>query len=150
MGKAPEDIALLPPTVNSGSNPDQGPRKFSEIKQSANVTQPDTGIDYHTMTVTQVLPALGAREGGLADQVGAQALLLNGKNEMTPPPKVGLFRRFLGKLFSSFSIILIVSGLLCYIISGITACGSEMCCQRRKGMRCENIYGREGSKPVRK
>ena len=133
MGKAPEDLALgasPPPPVPLPPRSPEGEirlsngskiirRKFTEVKQPEHPTQPDSQA-YHAMSVADVLVALGAREHGLTDEEAAVRLRRHGKNELTPPPSVGLAGRFFGNLFSAFSLIMIIAGLLCYIITGIT------------------------------
>ena len=134
MAKAPDDVAAgtapPPPTAVPPRSPEgelrmRGnskllKRKFSDIKSAPSTTRPDVEeVRYHLMSLPEVLAALGTRDGGLSDAEADALVLKNGANVLTPPERIGIVHRYCRNLFSAFSLLMIVSGILCYIITGI-------------------------------
>eukprot|EP00759_Apiculatamorpha_spiralis_P010261 PhF_6_TR17072/c1_g1_i1/m.26166/K01539/ATP1A; sodium/potassium-transporting ATPase subunit alpha len=133
------------PTASSGGGSNAPPRsptgaargafanrRVSELKKSSpsQLREPiaaasDDKTSFHLMTTEQLGIALDlgsdALAGGLTTEQVHERRAKYGINALTPPERITLFERFMKNLFSPFSVIMQVAGVLCFIIVGINS-----------------------------
>eukprot|EP00759_Apiculatamorpha_spiralis_P037669 PhF_6_TR37470/c0_g1_i1/m.55175/K01539/ATP1A; sodium/potassium-transporting ATPase subunit alpha len=104
-------------------------RRVSELKKKPSQVKPHEPIDdknaFHLMTNVQLCTALelseSALEKGLTSAQVADRQKKYGKNALTPPVRISIMERFLKNLFSPFSLIMQIAGILSFIIVGINS-----------------------------
>ncbi len=80
----------------------------------------DNYMDEHMLPIPQMLEALGTNlETGLTSEEAGIRLKRDGYNRLTPPPKPYWLTKLIGHVAGSFSILLWIGSILCFIVYGM-------------------------------
>jgi len=82
--------------------------------------EPKTWQDWHIMTEQELFSSLRTRSGGLTTAEAQKKLAEFGKNQITPPPQIHWFVKFLWTLVGGFQMMLWIGAALCFVVFGIT------------------------------
>ena len=90
---------------------------FNESKDQSTI---DNYMDEHMLPIPQMLEALGTNlETGLTTEEAGIRLKRDGFNKLTPPPKPFWLAKLLVHVAGSFSILLWIGSILCFIVYGL-------------------------------
>jgi len=123
QGYNPEDLPARSPKegiVRSHSgltNRKIGKKSLEELKAAAEEAAKKQA--WHKMSGDELYAYFGSRDKGLTSEEVLRARETYGLNEITPPPKDTLLKKFLRNIFSGFSILLELAGILAFIIFAI-------------------------------
>jgi sodium/potassium-transporting ATPase subunit alpha len=94
------------------------------VKPKDVVLNMEEDVKWHLLTWEQLQERLGTSISGLSSETAEAKLAVEGFNQITPPPTVHWFKKFLINLFSGFQLMLWVGSVLCFIVYGLSKVSS--------------------------
>lgn len=90
------------------------------VKSKDVILNMEEEVHWHLLSWDQLRERLGTSMAGLSQETAEAKLAVEGLNQITPPPTVHWFKKFLISLFSGFQLMLWVGSVLCYIVFGLS------------------------------